>query len=203
MAIGPNHDDHASANNLASPDNDLDKLVAQGSGSTYNAAVPEFDFVSTNSFTLKFHYFFASEEYPEWLGGASGYNDPMAIFVSTNYDGTNWIITTNNNIALVPGTSQPVSVNTINGGGVNVQTGYVLPSNPQYYLDNGDPTYSANAPVFNIQYDGTTVLLTAQVQVTANVTHHIKIGIEDYGDPAYDSTVFVKVWPPDSCCQCP
>jgi hypothetical protein len=30
-------------------------------------------------------------------------------------------------------------------------------------------------PVFNIQYDGMTVLLTAQASITAGVTNHFKI----------------------------
>jgi hypothetical protein len=157
---------------------------------------------------LQFQYIFASEEYPEFINNK---NDPMAIFVSTNYDGTNWIITTNNNIAWVPGTiNQPVTVNTVNGGYTNINGNSVLPTNPQYYVDNKDPEpdysaippYSVNTPVFNIQYDGTTVLLTAQIQVSAYVTNHIKIAIEDYDDAYYDSAVFIKAWEPGSCCQC-
>jgi hypothetical protein len=124
----------------------------------------------------------------------------MAIFVSTNREGTNWINGITNNIALVPGTNLPVSVNTINGGGINEQSGvYIPPTNPQYYVDNGDPKFSTNVPVFNIQYDGTTVLLTAEANISANVTYHIKIAIADYGDSIFDSSVFIKPW---SSCQC-
>ena len=46
------------------------------------------------------------------------------------------------------------------------------------------------------------VLLTAQIPVAANVTNHIKIGIEDYTDAVYDSAIFIKAWEPGSCCQC-
>ena len=198
-AIGPNNISYASAENGTSGDADLDRLVG-GSG-TEDAAVLEFDIISTNSFTLQFQYIFASEEYPEWIGQ---YNDPMAIFVSTNHVGTNWINTNNNNIAWVPGTNKvSVSVNTINGGGNSHGQPHVYnvaPSNSQYYVDNADPICSTNQiPVYNIQYDGTTVLLTAQTNISANVTYHIKIAIADYGDNDYDSAVFIKAWSP---CQC-
>jgi hypothetical protein len=203
-AIGPNDDSGAIAagggggpSNLREPgDADLDNLV--GGGSTYDAAVLEFDIVATNSFTLQFQYIFTSEEYPEWIGR---YNDPMAIFVSTNRVGTNWINSITNDIALVPGTTNvPVSVNTINGGCVSDAYGqYDPPNNAQYYVDNHDPggysavpPYAVAAPVFNAQYDGMTVLLTAQTNISAHITYHIKIAISDYSDWVYDSAVFIK-----------
>ena len=58
------------------------------------------------------------------------------------------------------------------------------------------------APAFNIQYDGMTVLLTAQAPISANVTNHVKIAIADYGgtnpnpDYFWDSAVFLKSWSP-------
>lgn len=152
---------------------------------------------------LQFQYIFASEEYPEFI---SHFNDPMAIFVSTNRVGTNWINSITNDFALVPGTTNvPVSVNSINGGCVSDAYGdYDSPTNAQYYVDNHDPNYSAvppyavAAPAFNIQYDGMTVLLTAQAPISANMTNHVKIAIADYGDANYDSAVFLKAW---SSCQ--
>ena len=71
-------------------------------------------------------------------------------------------------------------------------------------MDNDDPNFSAvppyavPAPAFNIQYDGMTVLLTAQAPITANITNHVKIAIADYSDDVYDSAVFLKAW---SSCQ--
>jgi hypothetical protein len=195
-AIGPNNLSGATTPYGLPGDPDLDNLV--GRGQTFDAAVLEFDIVTTNCCTIGFQYVFASEEYPEWIGS---FNDPMAIFVSTNRTATNWVNT--NNIALVPGTNLAVSVNTINGGCAATSNGsHVPPTNPQFYVDNHDPgfsatpLYSAPAPVYNIQYDGMTVLLTAQAQISPNVTNHIKIAIEDYGDDLYDSAVFVKAWTP-------
>jgi hypothetical protein len=73
--------------------------------------------------------------------------------------------------------------------------------NPQYYVDNGDPTYSTNTPVFNIQYDGTTTLLKAWTQTVPNVPCHVKITVADFagpygGDRILDSAVFIKSAPP-------
>jgi hypothetical protein len=199
-AIGPNDDSGAIAfvngsSNLGTDgDADLDNLTA--GGPTYDAAVLEFDVVSTNSFNLEFQYIFASEEYPEWIGP---YNDPMAIFVSTNRAATNWVNNITNDLALVPGsTNLPVSVNTINGGCAADAYNQSIPAtNPQYYVDNHDPRYlaaapySVTAPAFNIQYDGMTVLLTAQTLIFACVTNHVKIAIADYGDANWDSAVFI------------
>jgi len=47
---------------------------------------------------------------------------------------------------------------------------------------------------FNIQYDGMTVLLSATIQITAGVTNHIKIAIQDIGDALLDSAIFLKAW---------
>jgi len=209
-ALGPNNDSGFTARtNLSSDlgqpnDSDLDGLV--GGGPTHDAAVLEFDIISTNSFTLQFRYIFASEEYPEYISTSGGYNynDPMAIFVSTNRVGTNWNNSITNDIALVPGTTNvPISVNTINGGGYSLVDLTVDPaSNPQFYRDNHDPdnsplpAYAARAQVFNIQYDGTTVLLMAQKLISAGVTNHVKIAIADYNDAYYDSAVFITAQTP-------
>jgi hypothetical protein len=208
-AIGPNNDSGLNAANNGSSDlgqpgdADLSNLV--GGGPTSDAAVLEFDIISTNSFTLQFQYIFASEEYPEWIGSPpNDYNDPMAIFVSTNRVGTNWVNSITNDFALVPGTTNvPVSVNTINGGCITDAGGnYDSPVNSQYYVDNHDPypysaaTNAAPAQEFNIQYDGMTVLLTAQTLISANVTNHVKIAIADYAgiydsDFDWDSAIFI------------
>jgi hypothetical protein len=187
-ALGPNNDDGFDAAYYSrisdmgtNSDSDLDALVETDPDYNHNsdAAVLEFDVIATNSCVLEFQYVFTSEEYPEYIGR---FNDPMAIFVSTNCVGGQWINT--NNIALVPGTNQPVTVNTITGGGgiFNAPA-----SNPQYYVDN-----PVNQGKFNIQYDGMTFRLTATVTISPNVTNHIKIAVEDYNDAVLDSAVFIK-----------
>ncbi|MCX7915554.1 MAG: choice-of-anchor L domain-containing protein, partial [Verrucomicrobiae bacterium] len=99
LAQGPNDKSLATSENHARGDADLEALV-EGL-STTNAAVLEFDVLAPQATTLVFEFIFASEEYPEWI---QRYNDLMAIFI----DGVN--------IATVPDTALPVSVNTVNGG---------------------------------------------------------------------------------------
>lgn len=203
-AIGANDDDgwtarlDGSANLGEDGDDDLDKLV--GENDSHDAAVLAFDLISTNSFILQFSYLVTSEEYPEY--SASEYNDPMAIFVSTNRVSGQWVIGPTNNIAVVPCTTDmAVTVNTINGGCLSGCS----PSNAQYYVDNHDPVqdaappHSIGEPVFNIEYDGMTVLLSAQVWIPAGVTNHVKLGVEDYTDEHYDSAVFLRAWSANDC----
>ena len=210
--IGPNNQSGATTafyddTGIAYRDPDLSNLV--GGGPTLDSAVLEFDVISTNSFVLQFQYVFASEEYPEYIGS---FNDPMAIFVTTNRVDTSWINSITNDIALVPVTNYyvPASVNNINGGCIALaEGGEASPTNAQYYADNHDPTYSAvfpykaAAPLFNVQYDGMTTLLTGQVSISADVTNHVKVAIADYAGTRennyFDSAVFIKAWSP---CQC-
>ena len=203
-AVGPNNDGgwtpfyDRSADLGYSGNTHLDNLV--GGTNSFDAAVLAFDIITTNSAILQFQYVFASEEYPEFSG--SEFNDLMAIFVTTNRVGAQWVIGPTNNIALVPGTSDNiVAVNKIGGGSPEH-----APMNAQFYVDNHDPVaagsaapHAAGESVFNIEYDGMTVLLTAQFLVLANVTNHIEIGIQDYSEESFDSAVFLKAWSQNPC----
>jgi len=81
-------------------DSDLASLVP--GYTVYDAIVLEFDFVLDDDGDLAFNYQFASDEYNEYAN--SNFNDVFGFWL----DGTN--------LALVPGTADPVSINTINGG---------------------------------------------------------------------------------------
>lgn len=137
---------------------------------TYDATILEFDFVPLGD-TIRFRYVFASEEYPEWVG--SSYNDVFGFFVSgPNPLGGNYV---NKNIALIPNTSTPVSINNVNQN-----------TNWQYFVDNqalGGQT---------IVFDGFTTVLTAWCHVVPCQTYHLKIAIADAGDRVYDSAVFLE-----------
>jgi PKD repeat protein len=61
-------------------------------------------------------------------------------------------------------------------------------SNTQYYVFNDNGSTYGTA----IQYDGTTVVLTAAASVQCNQTYHIKLAISNVGDQAYDSGVFLE-----------
>jgi len=156
-AVGPNSSPNATASNGAAGDPALDALIP--GYSTHDATSLSFDFTSATG-DLYFDYVFASEEYNEWVGSA--YNDVFGFFV----DGQN--------IALLPGTTTPVSINNVNLG-----------SNSGSYINNSPGTA-------NTQYDGLTTVLTASVLGLSAGVHTIKLAIADAGDFVLDSGVFIK-----------
>jgi len=134
-APGPNSAQNKTTNTLGGSDPQLAALVP--GYSVNDAAVLEFDFVPMSD-TLKLEYVFASEEYPEWVG--SSYNDVFGFFVTgPNPSGGTY---NNKNLALVPGTTLPVTVNNINNGPLN--NGPC--TNCSYYVNNTGST---------IEYPGT------------------------------------------------
>lgn len=140
-------------------------------GYTINDATKiEFDFIPVSD-TVSFRYVFASEEYPEWVG--SSFNDVFGFFISgPNPAGGNY---TSVNIAKIPGTNLPVSIDNINDGSYAI-----------YYVDNE----GLNGQT--IVYDGFTTVLTAWAVVTPCQTYHIKLAVGDAGDQAFDSGVFLE-----------
>lgn len=173
--IGPNNTSSKTTdfgNSSSDPE-----LTTIASGSLNDAAILEFDFVP-GSDTIKFRYVFSSEEYMEYAG--STFNDVFGFFISgPNPAGGNFV---NKNIALIPGTTTPVSINDVN-----------LNSNGFFYFDNGDGTGSGTAPDGQtVQYDGFTIPLIAISPVVCGQTYHIKLAITDVGDGSWDSGVFLE-----------
>jgi gliding motility-associated-like protein len=172
--VGPNNNSGATTNwNGVSADHgdpDLDNLIT---GNTFDAAVLEFDFIPQGD-TVEFQYIFASEEYPEFV---FSFNDVFAFFISG--PGISGGI---QNLALVPGTSEPVSINTINSS-----------TNTSLYISNGNgQSGSSFTDPKAVQFDGFTVPLTAISKVTPCKKYHLKIAIADVADGSYDSGVFLK-----------
>jgi hypothetical protein len=124
-----------------------------------------FDF-TTNSGDLFFDYVFASEEYNEFTN--SQFNDSFSFLV----DGIN--------IALIPGTTTPVTINTVNGGnplGTNA-------SNSAFFINNPG--------TFDLEYDGFTTVFTAKALGLSAGNHSFALNISDVGDSILDSAVFLK-----------
>lgn len=165
LAPGPNTQAGAGASNNGAGDPDLQQLCGVN---TNDACILEFDFIPQSSM-VSFNYVFASEEYPEFVG--SNYNDVFGFFIS-GPGITGPYSNDAKNIALIPLTNTPVSINNVN------QNQY-----SQYYVTNTQGF---------VQYDGFTTVLKAWSMVTPCETYHIKLAIADGGDFVYDSGVFLE-----------
>ncbi len=165
-ATGPNVSGSTTFTNNTGSDPQLAALIP---GYTINdACYLQFNFIPESD-TIKFRYVFGSEEYPEWVG--SNFNDVFGFFVTgPNPSGGNY---TNKNIAIIPGTTLPVTIDNVNAS-----------SYSQYYVNNTSGS--------SIEYDGFTTVLTAWCKVTPCVEYTIKIAVGDAGDSAYDSAVFLE-----------
>jgi hypothetical protein len=161
--VGPNNSDSSTVGGASGMgDPDLDTIVPPNQ-STTDATILEFDFVPTGT-ELSFNYVFASDEYNEFVG--SGFNDVFAFFLN----GTN--------VALLPGTTTAVSINTVN-----------MMSNSQFYINND---LSDGGGSIDTELDGLTTVLTVNAQVNPGVVNHIKLAISDVGDQSLDSAVFIQ-----------
>ncbi len=183
-AIGPNvgFNSNEGLGNLGDPD--LDSLSI--GNPSFDACVVEVDvFVPTDELT--FEYVFASEEYAEYIN--QNLNDIFAFLVSG--PGITGLPSLNGqeNIALIPGTTIPVEVNSIN---------HTI--NWQYYRSNElDASNPLSPGGRSLSYDGMTSdflgakkTLTARKKVTPCETYHLKLAIGDRGDDVFDSGVFIS-----------
>jgi gliding motility-associated-like protein len=175
-AVGPNNNGGISAAMGSSAfDADLNAICAFG---VYDAAILEFDFIPMGD-TVEFKFRFASDEYIEYVG--SGINDAFGIFLS-GPGITGPFSNSAVNLAVVPGTSTPISIDNISPF-----------NNSMYYIDNGDGfTAPYNSNPMYVQYDGMTVTLTAVYPVTCGTQYHIKFAIGDGSDAVIDSGVFIE-----------
>jgi gliding motility-associated-like protein len=185
--IGPNN---SGSSTLAGDvpaynDPDLDSIAT---GSTNDETVLEFDFIPQGEVVL-FRYVFSSEEYNDYT--CSNVNDAFGFFISG--PGLNGPFTNNGiNIAIIPGTNMPVSINTVNNG---------FPASPgneegcppggldnaEFFIDN-----ESNSDPNATQMDGFTVTLEATATVECGEMYHIKMAICDVGDGIFDSAVFLE-----------
>ncbi len=174
-AIGPNNATGQGTDNASGADTDLNGLHPTGTNSQ-DAAVIEFDFTVASD-SVRFKYVWASEEYHEYVN--TGFNDYFGFFVSGPG------IVGKKNIALVPGTNIPISINNVNNG---VAPGGTLPTGPctncAYFRDNTGGT--------TVQYDAMTTVLTASTEVCPCETYHIKLAVQDFFDGNFDSGVFLE-----------
>ena len=173
-APGPNNGINSADNSGWYGDNDLENAL--GISRTTNATILEFDFISSESNHISFDYLFASEQYLRQSDfGSCGYTDGFAFLIKKAGSTDSY-----KNLAVLPNTSTPVSVNTVYGNG-----GKCPPVNPQYF-GQFNPT---NSP---IGFNGQTKVLTATTAIIPGEKYHLKIVIADQGNGLYDSGVFLK-----------
>lgn len=164
-------------------DPDLKTLVNNCANCVKDVAYLEFQFKAIGT-EINFDFVFGSEEYPEYV--CSSYNDVFGFFISGPG------ITGKKNLALVPGTTIPVAINTINSGTAGTFGTYSIclaacngnPPYSQYYIDNSGST--------TIKFDGLTTTLTAHQEIQTCEIYTIKLAIADITDRLYDSGVFIK-----------
>lgn len=128
---------------------------------------------------VSFTYVFASEEYPEYV--CSTFNDAFGFFVS----GPGYAA--NTNIAIIPGSTLPVAINSVNPGvpgafgtaGACTSLAYSA-----FYVNNVGGVHN--------EYDGFTVPLTACINTIPCEEYTITITVADVGDSAFDSAVFLE-----------
>ncbi len=107
------HNQSSTFGDITAPQEDKD-LALIIKDKLFDVCSIEFDFVPMDN-SIQFNYQFGSDEYPEYVG--SLYNDVFAFIVSDE--------NSSRNIALIPGTDVPVSINTIN-----------FKSYPEHFIDN-------------------------------------------------------------------
>ncbi|HNE30310.1 MAG TPA: choice-of-anchor L domain-containing protein, partial [Saprospiraceae bacterium] len=160
--------------NIFDPD-----LADQTTAGIQDVAVYEITFIPTAD-TLRFRYVFGSEEYPEYA--CSPFNDVFGFFITgpNPLDPPNPYVAYN--IARVPGTNLPVTINNVHPANPNYNCG---PFNDQYYNNN-------NGTNLQPSYDGFTDIFVAEAIVVPCQEYTIKLAIADASDEVFDSGVFLE-----------
>jgi hypothetical protein len=167
-AIGPNNSGSLGQDN-SNDKQDFDlKEIIRNDEKQYDPCVIVFD-VEVFADSLTFDYVFGSEEYLEFI---KDYHDVFGFFISGPG------ISGKKNLALVPGTQDPVSVQNINNA-----------TNTQFYIDNG--TGATPFDQIFVQYDGFTRRLQSKIAVQTCQKYELKFAICDIKDELYDAGIFI------------
>ncbi|MFT0156358.1 choice-of-anchor L domain-containing protein, partial [Tenacibaculum ascidiaceicola] len=203
----------ANSDNLGISYNDIDVINIDNTANN-DVVIFEFDFVAQPNYSgVLVEYQFGSDEYPDYVG--SRFNDVFGFFVSDPsgsdpsipngvdlnsnglYDG---LEEPSLNLALVPGTTNSVSINNINGGfrGCNQDGTAADLTQTALYINNGHTgdgstcsTNTGTKPI-HVEFNGITQKFSAVINLIVGVTYHMKIAIADVGDATYDSGVFIS-----------
>jgi gliding motility-associated-like protein len=177
-APGPNNTMLSTGSASWTGDSSLEATLAAAgiSMNSTNATVLEFDFVALSPH-FDFDFLFASEEYGNFQ---CQFSDAFAFLLTDLNTG----VTTN--LAVVPGTNDPISVVTIRDFLYNSTCSS---SNSQYFgTYNGGSNAASSATNFN----GQTVVMNASSVLTPNTPYRIKLVIADRQDYQSDSAIFLS-----------
>lgn len=172
-AIGPNNSLLSEGPISWGGDQDLEQAL--DINNTVNATVLEFDFIAQTN-KISFDYVFSSEQYLTSITSQAqcNYTDGFA-FLLKRVNGNEPY----QNLAVIPNTDIPVKVNTVRGEGV------CPAANPQYFGGFNPNQHPTN-------FNGQTIVMTAQSDIIPGELYHIKLVIADQGNNLYDSAVFLK-----------
>jgi len=138
-----------------------------------DTAFLQFDFVPISS-EFNFNFVFASNEYGQWQ---CGFSDVFA-FLLTDSSGTT------TNLAIVPGTTTPITVSTIRD---NTYNGGCTSENASLF-----DTYNVDDPASStLNMRGHTTVLSASSTLTPGEPYTIRLVIGDYKNSTFDSAVFI------------
>ena len=158
------------------------------SGGTINDLIIfEFDAVLDPLATvLTIDYQFMSDEYDTYVGSA--YNDVFGYFITSDIVAPH---TGYQNFAIVPGTTNPVSINYVNNGSLGTNnTGATtdLTQSAQFISNNVGST------TVTVEYNGMTKKLRASAKnLTPGTTYHVKLALADISDSGYDSAILINL----------
>lgn len=161
-ARGPNLLGNTGTSNNQPGDADIASI--NSNDPNFDAAWISFQ-VIPESDSISFRFVFASEEYPEFVNQT--YNDVFGLFI----EGAGYA--TKTNLALIPGTQTPVSIQNVNHL-----------TNSVYYRDNVNGT--------SISFDGFTTIIEAKAKVVPCTSYTLKFVIADIKDLIYDSGIFIE-----------
>ncbi|MFA7445168.1 MAG: choice-of-anchor L domain-containing protein [Flavobacteriaceae bacterium] len=172
-AVGPNNSLLSEGPISWGGDPDLEQAL--DISNTVNATVLEFDFIAQTN-KISFDYVFSSEQYLTSITSPNqcNYTDGFAFLLKRVNGGEPY-----QNLAVIPNTDIPVKVNTVRGEGV-------CPAANQEYFGGFNPVQHPT------NFNGQTVVMTAQSDIIPGELYHIKLVIADQGNNLYDSAVFLK-----------
>ncbi|TAG00490.1 MAG: gliding motility-associated C-terminal domain-containing protein [Cytophagia bacterium] len=156
-------------------------LTAAGVPSaTFDRAGIEFQITPIGD-KIFFKYTLASEEYQAFSNPTAGFVDAFAFLVTGPNPVTGQPAYDKRNIALIPGTSTPVSIRSIN------QT-----TNTAFYQSNSVGNTSNTLGTYAFSYGGFTKDLVASIDVIPCQTYTLRLLVADVGDRRFDTAVFIE-----------